>query len=219
MSRSVLLNDRFTKEPSAPTASTSQTNDFTSTTPSLVETTCIWETKERTLTSRIDMEAAWKATTLASTTEDDATAMLRVLMQTLETLPLNDGTFRPKQFSGSLKDTYHVDKWLEPPIQPLTAISTVQRRQMVPARRFFDHRPTALPSGAGKETASQQFPSKAIRHPQYIGIVLFTKFLALPLLCGSMYTLDNAARELHTEYLVRADTDRPISYANVASCP
>jgi uncharacterized protein (DUF2267 family) len=28
-------------------------------------------------------------------------------------LPVNDGTFTPKQFSGSLKDTNHVDKWLE----------------------------------------------------------------------------------------------------------
>jgi hypothetical protein len=49
---------------------------------------------------------------------------------------------------------------------------------------LFDHRPTALPSGVAQETASQQFPSKAIRHPKYIGIVLFHKFLALPLLCG-----------------------------------
>jgi uncharacterized protein (DUF2267 family) len=59
------------------------------------------------------METACKATTSGSTTEDDATAMLRVLMQTIQTLPVNDGTFTPKQFSGSLKDTNHVDKWLE----------------------------------------------------------------------------------------------------------
>jgi hypothetical protein len=28
-------------------------------------------------------------------------------------VPVNDGTFTRNQFSGSLKDTNHVDKWLE----------------------------------------------------------------------------------------------------------
>jgi hypothetical protein len=50
-----------------------------------------------------NMETSSKSTTFTSTAEEDATLMLRALMQTLETIPVNDGTFTLKSPFVSIK--------------------------------------------------------------------------------------------------------------------
>ena len=110
MSKSVLLNNPFDNKPSVPAATTSQGSTPTTTTTTTAteeDTTCIWEPSTNTNMSTESTSA------VASTPDDVATEMMRTLMQTLETLPVNDGSFTPKQFTGSPKDIANVDKWLD----------------------------------------------------------------------------------------------------------
>ena len=77
---------------------------------------CIWEESQEEQVPTGSMEGLSKPTsssTSTATAEDEATKMLRTLLLSLETLPINDGTFTPKPFSGSMKDVNEVDKWLE----------------------------------------------------------------------------------------------------------
>jgi hypothetical protein len=110
MSESVVLNDPFSSKPSAPTATTSQesTPKSTTTRRAAEHDTCIWEPP--TNTSMMNTEST---SAPASTADDAATAMMRTLMQILQTLPVNDGLFTPKQCTGSQKDIANVEKWIE----------------------------------------------------------------------------------------------------------